>query len=94
MSGEKIGSLTNNSHGGWGCRMQTGKYLSRHPHLLLSWDAWGCGKSGLRPWEVGRWPEQAEWEDSLEGREEGWVVPPPPHPSVAFSSLRTLAQVV
>lgn len=72
--------------------MQTGKYLSWHPHLLLSWDALGWGKSGLRPWEVGRWLEQAEWEDSLDGREEDWVVPPP-HPSVAFSSLQTLAQV-
>lgn len=37
MSGEKIGSLTNNSHRGWGSRMQRGKVLnqaSSPPSLL------------------------------------------------------------
>ena len=59
MSGEKIGSLTNNSRGGWGSRMQTGKYLTRHPHLLLSWDAWGWGRRGWSPWQVGERPGQS-----------------------------------
>ena len=89
MSGEKIGSLTNNSHGGWGSRMQTGKSLTRHPHLLLSrtGGVGGGGGSGFGPWEVGRWPEQAEGEGGVKDGAQ-W-----PHPSVTSSSLPTQAQV-
>lgn len=43
MSGEKIGSLTNNSCGGWGSKMQAGKYRTKRSYLLLSWNAWGGG---------------------------------------------------
>ena len=39
--------------------MQTGKYLTRHPHLLLSWDAWGWGRRGWSPWQVGERPGQS-----------------------------------
>lgn len=71
MSAEKIGSLTNNRCGGWRNRMQTGKYLTKPSHPLLSWDAQGWGGERLVhllrawkwvqcAWEVGRWPEQAE----------------------------------
>lgn len=74
MSGEKIGSLTNNSCGGWGSRIQTGKYLTRHPHLLLSWVAWGWGRNGLsihwEGWEWGDGQSGLSGRGSLEGRED------------------------
>ena len=67
--------------------MQTGKYLTRHPHLGCV----GVGEEGLEPLAGGRKarPEQAEWEDSLEGRQEDQVTPVAPP-----LSLQTLAQVM
>lgn len=69
MSGEKIGSLTNNSHGGWGSRMQTGKSLTRHPHLLLSrtGGVGGEGGGGGAALVPGRW---AGGQSRLRGRGE------------------------
>lgn len=53
MSGEKIRSLTNNSRGGWGSRMQTWKVLKQLHHLLLSWDARVYGMRA--EFWVGKW---------------------------------------
>lgn len=69
MSGKKIGSLTNNSRGGRGSRMQTRKVLNQAPHLLLPGEAWAWGRRAefteeggkrmwlvLGSWQAGRWP--------------------------------------
>lgn len=87
MSGEKIGSLTNNSLRGWGNRMQTGEYLASLPTSSFSSCPGGCGgRVGVRDkvgerlqlaLEAGRSLGQSEWRDGLEVRKRDTVVPTP-----------------
>lgn len=79
MSGEKIGSLTNNSRGGWGSRDADRKVLNQAspPPSLLGCVGRGGGAGAPARGRTAR-PEQAEREDSLEGREEDQVAPSGP----------------
>lgn len=49
MSGEKIGSLTNNSLGGWGSRMQTWKVLNQASPTPSLLGCLGVGEERLSP---------------------------------------------